>query len=135
MRTLLNVVQVQKIGFTANFRSRRRGAVRLETRFERSQCKYGRLSHFGCAWVCARGHRGPSSLEAEWPQPSASACVLLSPGGPSSLDAESRTKVLELIREQARGGSAVLIASHDEGVLPSADRILKIQSGRIQEAS
>ena len=53
----------------------------------------------------------------------------------SSLDADSRSIVLGLIEERAREGTAILLATHDASVLPSAHRILSMKSGVVTEAS
>jgi ABC-type lipoprotein export system ATPase subunit len=53
----------------------------------------------------------------------------------SSLDLASRENVLALIRERGQSGCAVLIATHDETLLPCVDRVLKMHRGHIVEAS
>ena len=53
----------------------------------------------------------------------------------SSLDSDSRGQVLRLIEERAAAGTAVLIATHDESVLPTAHRTLFMKGGRILEES
>ena len=45
------------------------------------------------------------------------------------LDAESRRRVLAVVREEARRGLAVVWASQDEGELAAADRVLRVGAG------
>jgi putative ABC transport system ATP-binding protein len=49
----------------------------------------------------------------------------------SSLDDGSKKTVMELVREHAAAGSAVLIATHDHRILPWVDRVLHMKDGRI----
>jgi len=53
----------------------------------------------------------------------------------SSLDAASRQLVMDLLREQANLGHAVLFATHDDSLLEHADVIHVMEDGIIQEAS
>ena len=53
----------------------------------------------------------------------------------SSLDADSRQLVMDVLREQAELGHAVLFATHDDSLLQHADIIHVMQDGTIQEAS
>ena len=52
----------------------------------------------------------------------------------SSLDADSRAVVMELIERRAQEGAAVLLATHDASVLPTAHRILSMKGGILLEA-
>ncbi|MEU8269574.1 ABC transporter ATP-binding protein [Sphaerisporangium sp. NPDC049002] len=47
------------------------------------------------------------------------------------LDADSETSVLDLIRDQARERTAIVIASHSAAVRDRADRIVELSDGRI----
>ena len=60
--------------------------------------------------------------------------ILLLDEPTSSLDADSRAVVMELIEKQASDGAAVLLATHDASVLPSAHRVLSMKDGILLEA-
>jgi putative ABC transport system ATP-binding protein len=53
----------------------------------------------------------------------------------SSLDEDSKTTVMKLVREQAESGTAVLIATHDKSILPMVDRVLYMRDGQIVTAT
>jgi putative ABC transport system ATP-binding protein len=58
--------------------------------------------------------------------------VLLADEPTGSLDSRAGQGVIELLRETASRGTAVLVASHDERWIPHADRIVKMEDGRAQ---
>jgi len=49
----------------------------------------------------------------------------------SSLDETSKSTVMNLVREHAETGTAVLLATHDKSILPMVDRVLFMQDGQI----
>ncbi len=48
-----------------------------------------------------------------------------------NLDPESGANVVELLRRVAGGGKAVLVVTHEPGVVERADRILRLERGRL----
>lgn len=56
--------------------------------------------------------------------------VLLADEPTGSLDSRAGQGVIELLRETASQGTAVLVASHDERWIPYADRIVRMEDGR-----
>ncbi|MCA0144409.1 ATP-binding cassette domain-containing protein [Blastococcus sp. LR1] len=59
--------------------------------------------------------------------------VLLADEPTAHQDREHADALLELIGAQARRGSAVLLATHDEQAWRRADRVLRMRDGRIDE--
>lgn len=59
--------------------------------------------------------------------------VVLADEPTSDLDDENTQMVLRKLRAAADGGTAVLVASHDQGVREFADRILRIDAGVLSE--
>ena len=57
--------------------------------------------------------------------------LLLADEPTGNLDAESAAIVLELLREIADNGRAVLLATHDREATASADRVLELLDGRL----
>lgn len=51
------------------------------------------------------------------------------------LDAESTDIVMRLLRSVADEGTAVLMVTHDVDALPFADRVLRMDAGKLQDAS
>lgn len=51
------------------------------------------------------------------------------------LDSETAVGILALLREVADGGTAVLVATHDEALAERADRVLLIDDGRVRVAA
>lgn len=51
------------------------------------------------------------------------------------LDAESTDIVMHLLRNVANEGTAVLMVTHDADALPFADRVLRMDAGKLQDAS
>jgi putative ABC transport system ATP-binding protein len=49
----------------------------------------------------------------------------------SALDWEHGKHVVELLRETAHGGSTVVMVTHDPRILPYADRIYRLEDGRL----
>ena len=47
------------------------------------------------------------------------------------LDEELTATVLDVLREACAGGTGVLVASHDPAVVASADRVLRLEDGRL----
>lgn len=50
----------------------------------------------------------------------------------AALDKESTGKVIDLFRERADRGSALIIVTHDDRILPIADRIVTMEDGHIK---
>jgi ABC-type lipoprotein export system ATPase subunit len=48
-----------------------------------------------------------------------------------NLDATSGAEVLRLLREQADAGRAVLLVTHDDAATAAADRVLRLDEGRL----
>jgi ABC-type lipoprotein export system ATPase subunit len=48
-----------------------------------------------------------------------------------NLDPESGATVVELLRQVAQSGKAVLVVTHEQGVVERADRILRLEQGRL----
>jgi putative ABC transport system ATP-binding protein len=86
-----------------------------------------------------RMHHLPAALSCGQQQRVAIARSLASPGGlvladepTSSLDAASARSVMEMLRQQARNeGRAVVVVTHDPRLEHVADRIIRIEDGRI----
>lgn len=57
--------------------------------------------------------------------------VVLADEPTGELDEVTAERVLGLLRERARAGSAVLIVTHDPAVAAAADREIRLQDGRI----
>ena len=54
----------------------------------------------------------------------------------ASLDAESGQQAMELLRQLTVGtGKTIIVVTHDHRILPYADRVLKVGSGKLSEAS
>jgi putative ABC transport system ATP-binding protein len=60
--------------------------------------------------------------------------VLLADEPTSELDGEKRALVLALLRDHARKGKIVILASHDQNVADAADRTLALVDGRPRHA-
>ncbi|UCC25770.1 MAG: ABC transporter ATP-binding protein [Gemmatimonadales bacterium] len=58
--------------------------------------------------------------------------VLLADEPTGSLDSHAGEGIIELLHETASRGTAVLVASHDERWIPYADRIVRMEDGRVQ---
>lgn len=61
--------------------------------------------------------------------------LLLADEPTSQLDGETGSSILELLREVALSGTAVLVASHDERFAEIADQQTSLEDGRILEAA
>jgi ABC-type lipoprotein export system ATPase subunit len=57
--------------------------------------------------------------------------VLLADEPTAHQDRGSADTLLDALSEQARAGSAVLVASHDEAAWRRADRVLSLRDGRV----
>lgn len=57
--------------------------------------------------------------------------VLLADEPTGEVDSETESVVLELLRERARSGGAVLVVTHSPQVAHAADRVLELVDGRI----
>ena len=60
--------------------------------------------------------------------------VVLADEPTGNLDAASGVLVLDLLREQADGGRAVLLVTHDDAATAAADRVLTLHEGRLVPA-
>ncbi|MDQ1432504.1 MAG: putative transport system ATP-binding protein, partial [Actinomycetota bacterium] len=49
------------------------------------------------------------------------------------LDSETARSIVELLRERARGGAAVLVVTHDAAMAASADREIHLHDGSVAE--
>ena len=49
----------------------------------------------------------------------------------SHLDTEAGRELVALLQELARGGVAVVVASHDPVVVGAADRVLRMRDGQV----
>ena len=50
------------------------------------------------------------------------------------LDADTTVLVMELLKERARNGAAVLIVTHDKDVMPYADTVYTMEKGVLKKA-
>ena len=57
--------------------------------------------------------------------------VLLADEPTGDVDAKNEVMLLQLLRERAEAGSAVVVVSHSERVASAADRIIRVLDGRI----
>jgi putative ABC transport system ATP-binding protein len=53
----------------------------------------------------------------------------------SALDWEHGKHVVELLRETAQQGATVVMVTHDSRILPYADRVYRLEDGRLQSVS
>lgn len=60
--------------------------------------------------------------------------VILADEPTANLDSASGRRVVELLREVAREGRAVVVVSHDERICPFTDRMWRMEDGRISPA-
>lgn len=57
--------------------------------------------------------------------------VLLADEPTGELDSATEAQILELLLSRARGGAAVLVASHSPAVAAAADRVIQLADGRV----
>jgi putative ABC transport system ATP-binding protein len=57
--------------------------------------------------------------------------LLLTDEPTGELDGESSQRVMQLLREHAEAGGAVVIVTHNPAVAASADRIVRLEDGRV----
>jgi putative ABC transport system ATP-binding protein len=57
--------------------------------------------------------------------------LLLTDEPTGELDGESSQRVMQLLREHAEEGGAVVIVTHNPAVAASADRIVRLEDGRV----
>lgn len=57
--------------------------------------------------------------------------VLLADEPTGEVDSDNEVRVIDLLREEARRGGAVLVASHSDAVAGAADRILRLRDGSL----
>jgi putative ABC transport system ATP-binding protein len=60
--------------------------------------------------------------------------VLLADEPTAELDAENRERIVALLRDHARSGAIVLVASHDPDVVAACDDLLELDAGRVVAA-
>ncbi len=83
------------------------------------------------------GHRGPQLSGGELARAGLAVAlandpaVILADEPTGELDSVSAQRILELLREQAQAGAAVLIVTHSEEVARAADREIGLLDGRI----
>jgi ABC-type lipoprotein export system ATPase subunit len=58
--------------------------------------------------------------------------VILADEPTGELDETTTARMLALLREQADGGAAVLVVTHDPAVAGEADRVLRMRDGRFE---
>lgn len=61
--------------------------------------------------------------------------VLLADEPTSQLDTETARAIMILVREIAHAGTCVIMATHDAGTVEFADRVLRLEDGRLLEAA
>jgi putative ABC transport system ATP-binding protein len=59
--------------------------------------------------------------------------VLLADEPTGELDEVTASRILELLRDRARSGTAVLLVTHDADAAGAADREIRLRDGRIEE--
>ena len=59
--------------------------------------------------------------------------VILADEPTGNLDSDSADNVFKILRELANDGHTVIVATHDERSTGFADRVIKIESGRIED--
>jgi len=59
--------------------------------------------------------------------------VLLADEPTAEVDAETEASLLQLLREQCSTGCGILVATHSERVAACADRVLKLNDGRLTD--
>jgi putative ABC transport system ATP-binding protein len=57
--------------------------------------------------------------------------ILLADEPTGEIDSENEVRVVDLLREEAKRGSAVLVASHSTAVTEAADRVVRILDGSL----
>lgn len=57
--------------------------------------------------------------------------VLLTDEPTGEVDGETSKHVIDLLRDRAREGGAVVIVTHNEAVAASADRVVRLEDGRV----
>ncbi len=63
----------------------------------------------------------------------ASPPVLLADEPTGEVDAVTERQVFELLQEQCKAGSAILVATHSKALAAQADRVVHLRDGRIQD--
>jgi putative ABC transport system ATP-binding protein len=61
--------------------------------------------------------------------------LLLADEPTSQLDTETARAIMVLVREIAHAGTCVVMATHDAGTVEFADRVLRLEDGRLLEAA
>jgi ABC-type lipoprotein export system ATPase subunit len=59
--------------------------------------------------------------------------ILLLDEPTSSVDPDTRDAILQRLRGLAAGGAAILLTTHDTGLVPKADRHLRLADGTLEE--
>ncbi len=49
----------------------------------------------------------------------------------TGLDAGSRHRIRQIMREEAARGAAVVCVSHDDDVIAAADHVIRLEEGRV----
>jgi len=57
--------------------------------------------------------------------------VLLADEPTGALDHDTGKQVMALLREAARGGCTVVVVTHDEGLVATADRVIRLRDGAV----
>jgi putative ABC transport system ATP-binding protein len=58
--------------------------------------------------------------------------VILADEPTGELDDATAARVLDLLRERAEGGAAILVVTHDPGVAAATDREMRLRDGRVE---
>ena len=81
----------------------------------------------------------PAARNSGWPSPGPwrpSPSLLLADEPTAALDSRTGREVVELLQRLARDqGCAVLMVTHDPRILDVADRLVRMEDGRLVEAS
>lgn len=63
-----------------------------------------------------------------------SPAVLLADEPTGEIDADNEQRIIELLSEQARAGTAVVVVTHSERLAAAADRVVRLRDGMVVDA-
>ena len=115
-----NVALAQRLGRTGERAARRADVLERAGIVHRAHARPGQLSGGELA------RAGLAVALANDPP------VILADEPTGELDEATALRVLDLLRERASGGTAVLIVTHSQEVAAAADRELRLRDGRIE---